>query len=74
MINCASVKAATAVQNFFTAAKLLACSLIVIVGFVEMGKGNVATFLYFIKGYYTPNQKFSIFCALSKNYQHLFEK
>ncbi|XP_072024459.1 b(0,+)-type amino acid transporter 1-like [Amphiura filiformis] len=40
-INCASVKWATAVQNFFTAAKLLALAIIIGVGFVRMCQGHV---------------------------------
>ncbi|PIK41482.1 putative b(0,+)-type amino acid transporter 1 isoform X3 [Apostichopus japonicus] len=39
-VNCASVKAATNVQVIFTAAKLIALCIIIIVGFVELGKGN----------------------------------
>ncbi|XP_072169482.1 b(0,+)-type amino acid transporter 1-like [Diadema setosum] len=39
-INCASVKWATNVQNVFTAAKLLALAIIIVVGFIELGKGN----------------------------------
>ncbi|XP_071824234.1 b(0,+)-type amino acid transporter 1-like isoform X2 [Apostichopus japonicus] len=39
-VNCASVKAATNVQVIFTAAKLIALIIIIIVGFVELGKGN----------------------------------
>ncbi|KAI8504398.1 b(0,+)-type amino acid transporter 1 [Branchiostoma belcheri] len=38
--NCWSVKLATSIQNFFTAAKLLAVALIIIVGFVMLGFGN----------------------------------
>ncbi len=38
-INCYSVKAATRVQDAFAAAKLFALGLIII-GFVEIGKGG----------------------------------
>ncbi|NP_001089842.1 solute carrier family 7 member 5 S homeolog [Xenopus laevis] len=40
-INCYSVKAATRVQDAFAAAKLLALCLIIILGFVQLGKGDV---------------------------------
>ncbi|KAG8012949.1 Large neutral amino acids transporter small subunit 1 [Nibea albiflora] len=39
-INCYSVKAATKVQDFFAAAKLLALALIIIIGFVKIGQGE----------------------------------
>ncbi|XP_071784716.1 b(0,+)-type amino acid transporter 1-like isoform X4 [Asterias amurensis] len=50
-INCASVKWATAVQNFFTAAKLIALVIIIIVGFIKLFQGNIQ--------YLTPSTAFA---------------
>ncbi|XP_069724386.1 large neutral amino acids transporter small subunit 1 [Phaenicophaeus curvirostris] len=49
-VNCYSVKAATRVQDAFAAAKLLALALIIILGFVQLGKGDVTNL--------TPEQSF----------------
>lgn len=39
LVNCFSVRIATSVQNFLTLAKVLALIIIVIGGFVNLGKG-----------------------------------
>nr|XP_054757514.1 b(0,+)-type amino acid transporter 1-like [Lytechinus pictus] len=39
-INCYSVKAANQIQIWFTIAKLLVCAIIIVIGFINIGKGN----------------------------------
>lgn len=39
-VNCYSVKATTKVQNIFTASKLLALSVVIILGLIQIGKGG----------------------------------
>ncbi|XP_787268.3 b(0,+)-type amino acid transporter 1 [Strongylocentrotus purpuratus] len=39
-INCTSVKAANQIQIWFTIAKLIVCAIIIVIGFIKIGKGN----------------------------------
>ncbi|XP_028849010.1 large neutral amino acids transporter small subunit 1-like [Denticeps clupeoides] len=41
-INCISVKAATKVQDVFTASKLIALGIIITFGFIQIGRGDVS--------------------------------
>ncbi|KAK0045007.1 Y+L amino acid transporter 2 [Biomphalaria pfeifferi] len=43
-VNAMSVRAATRIQDIFTAAKLLALVIIIVTGFVQIGKGEVEHF------------------------------
>lgn len=44
LVNCVNVKWATKIQVVITASKLLALFLIIVIGFVSMGQGNVENF------------------------------
>ncbi|KAG9331179.1 hypothetical protein JZ751_019893, partial [Albula glossodonta] len=41
-VNCISVKAATKVQDIFTASKLIALTIIIVFGFIQIGRGDIA--------------------------------
>lgn len=47
-MNCHSVRWATRVQDIFTAGKLLALGLIVIMGFVQVCKGKFFVLISFV--------------------------
>ncbi|KAG7471973.1 hypothetical protein MATL_G00103650 [Megalops atlanticus] len=40
-VNCISVKAATKVQDVFTASKLIALAIIIVFGFIQIGRGDI---------------------------------
>jgi len=40
LVNCISVRWAVIMQNLFTAAKLAGVGIIIVIGFIEMGKGK----------------------------------
>ncbi|XP_057316618.1 b(0,+)-type amino acid transporter 1-like isoform X2 [Hydractinia symbiolongicarpus] len=44
IINCVSVRWAVIIQNLFTFAKLTCVIILVIIGFIELGKGHTANF------------------------------
>lgn len=44
LFNCLARRAGSYVQNLFTAAKLLALAMIIVIGFVWLEKGNVSSF------------------------------
>ncbi|XP_057316623.1 b(0,+)-type amino acid transporter 1-like [Hydractinia symbiolongicarpus] len=43
-INCVSVRWAVIIQNVFTYAKLTCVMILIVIGFIELGKGNTANF------------------------------
>lgn len=43
-INCASVKWATRIQDTFTFGKLIALAILIVIGLIEIGSGNVENF------------------------------
>ncbi|KAL9975672.1 hypothetical protein ACROYT_G012858 [Oculina patagonica] len=43
-INCASVKWATRIQDSFTFGKLIALAILIVIGLIEIGSGNVMNF------------------------------
>ncbi|XP_065662371.1 b(0,+)-type amino acid transporter 1 isoform X2 [Hydra vulgaris] len=43
-VNCLSVKLAVAIQNIFTFAKLSCVAMLIVIGFIELGKGNTTSF------------------------------
>jgi len=44
VVNCISVRWAVIMQNVFTAAKLVGVAIIIVIGFIEIGKGNFKNF------------------------------
>lgn len=53
-INCASVKWATRIQDSFTFGKLIALAILIVIGLIELGSGNVKNFENSFEGT-TPN-------------------
>ena len=55
-INCYEVKWATAVQDIFTYAKLLALFIIIGTGIIQLGKGEISLFIDVCKIFYFPRK------------------